>query len=263
MTAATAQRRGNEEHGDNQSRMGRQGAGAAEGGAWPVRRPRDAGRRQGATGGRGCAAALRRRSADWQPARARMGRCRASQADVGGVERRLPHDPRTGRPRLRGRAARPPESLGAPGTVLQRRRLPRPGHSSWPRTAPSSCAATRTRWRRPSGSGCAPPCARPAASAGSTRPRGPDRTCRTNARPVWWCSMSITRIIGTRAPRRRRRPPPSWRTGGPRRGSTATRSSSWPRTSRASRTWTRRSGGAWPGNRFSTSGSCSISHRIR
>ena len=92
--------------------------------------------------------------------------------------------------------------------------------------APSSCAATRARWHRPSGSGCAPPCARPAASAGSMPSRGPDPTCRTNARPVWWCSTSISRIIGMRAPRRRRRPPPSWRTGGPRRGSTATRSSS-------------------------------------
>ena len=126
-----------------------------------------------------------------------------------------------------------------------------------------SCAATRTRWRRRSGSGCAPPCARPAASAESMRPRGPGPTCRTSARLVWWCSTSITRIIGTRVLRRKRRPPPSWRTGGPRRGSTATRSFSSPRTSRASRTWTRRSGGAWPGSRFSTSGSRSICRRTR
>ena len=46
--------------------------------------------------------------------------------DVGGLERRLPPDPRARRAQPRQRTARPPQQVGAPGSLLQRRRLPRP-----------------------------------------------------------------------------------------------------------------------------------------
>ena len=124
-------------------------------------------------------------------------------------------------------------------------------------------AAIRIAWRRRSVSGCAPRCTKTAGSAASIPRRGPDTTCRTSGRPAWSCSASTIRTAATPDPPRRRRPPPSSSHGEPRRGSTATRSSFWPRTRRGFRTWTRRFATTWPGSRSSPSENRSTCRPIR
>ena len=58
-----------------------------------------------------------------EQAHVRVGRGRAAQADVGDLERRLPHNSRACGTQPRQRAAQPPQQVGPPGDLLQRRRL--------------------------------------------------------------------------------------------------------------------------------------------
>ena len=86
-------------------------------------------------------------------------------------------------------------------------------------------------------------------SAASTRCRRAGRTCRTTSMRGWSCWAS-TIPTARRATVRQSWPPRrSWKRAATRRASTATRWSSWRRTRRACRTWTRRRGSIWPGSR--------------
>ena len=73
-----------------------------------------------------------------------------------GQRQEFPPECRDGRLRLAGVQLELtrylPDNRTVPATGTTRGRPSR----SWPRTAPGSCVATRTAWRRPSASGCAP-----------------------------------------------------------------------------------------------------------
>ena len=163
----------------------------------------------------------------------------------------------------------PGESPAVFGDAL--RRLARGGHLPLPgraallvldaadghqaRRGPRRAAEARPRQggRRSSTSGCAPTCARRATSAACIR-------CRSRAQDVPDDLDARLVVLGRRpslqpgAGQRRRdggQGDPGDRAA-TRRGCTATRSCSSPRTRRGCRTWTRRCAAIWPGSRSST-----------
>ena len=73
--------------------------------------------------------------------------CGRPAPHVGAVERGLPQDPGPRRAQPGQRAARRAQPLGAPGALLQRRRLPRAGLRR-PAAEPPSPRPRRTRSRR-------------------------------------------------------------------------------------------------------------------
>ena len=159
--------------------------------------------------------------------------------------------------RLRRRAAaagraRPPTSTRTARATGTRRSRRSP---SWPRTAPSSCSATPTRWRRSWTSGCASDLRSdgrlqprpPAAAVGRRRARRPGRAAgRARHRAPLQQGAGQRRRGGREGdsgvPRQRTAPVPQHA------------ASSWRRTRRGCRTWTRRCGATSRGSRSSRSG---------